>query len=237
MTALHILLLACSAALVAAVTAGAENLRRAGQDLPLMGGIVGGSLVLGNAACLLPSAPRWYQVAMVALTVAGIMWFLVSAGSAVRAAGRDERAEAASRDVYAGRVPGAPVRPHLRVVKSGVVEEPVASAPAVLTPVASPIATPTACPTARPAQEPAEERPVATQATFAAAGPSRFTTGPSYVAAHIDRYVDARRTRVAHGTHVPRSHSTMDPTERFLRLADAYQLDRRPRSLGRSALA
>jgi len=236
MTALHILLLTCSAALVAAVTAGAQNLRGHGQDLPLMGGIVGGALVLGNAACLLPSAPRWYQVAMVALTVAGIMWFLVTAASAVRQGSRDERAEDAARDIYAGRLPGAPVRPALRVVPGA------ASTPAQARTASSaaPRAHLTTVP-ARTAPAPVftQDRPVATQATFDAAAPAaaRFTTGPTYVAAHIDAYVDARGTRRAHGVHVPRSHSTMDPTERFLRLADAYSIDRRPRSLGRSALA
>jgi len=230
MTALHLLLLTCSAVLAAAVTAGTDNLRRHGEDLPIMGGIVGGALVLGNAACLLPSAPRWYQVAMVALTVAGIAWFLVIVASAVRATARDERAEVASRDIYAGRLHREPVRPHLRVVRS--------TAGTADTGESAPAPAPAACADLTVVDDPAE-RPVATQATFDAAAPAeaRFATGVTYVAADIDAYIDARGTRRAHGRHVPRNHSSMDPTERFLRLAEAYSTDRRPRSLGRSALA
>ena len=229
MTALHILLLACAAGLLAAVAAGHESLRRLERELPLMGGIVGGALVLGNAACLLPSAPRWYQVTMVALTVAGIVWFLISAATAARNGGCDHDLVPVTARVPGGRTLGGadlrPARPRLQIVPSGTTPAPGLSCDATG-------ATP------RVGRRRTEgEAPVATQETFAAAGPSRFATGPTYVAARIDTYVDARRTRVAHGTHVRRSHSTMDPTERFLRLAEAYQLDRRPRSLGRSALS
>ncbi|GAB49345.1 hypothetical protein [Mobilicoccus pelagius] len=232
MTALHLLLLTCSAVLAAAVTAGTDNLRRHGEDLPIMGGIVGGALVLGNAACLLPSAPRWYQVAMVALTVAGIAWLLVTVASAVRATTRDERAEAASRDIYAGRLPGEPVRPHLRVVRSTATDTATDTGESA----------PAPAPAARAdltVEDDLSEHPGATQATFDAAAPAeaRFTTGVTYVAADIDAYIDARGTRRAHGRHVPRNHSSMDPTERFLRLTEAYSTDRRPRSLGRSPLA
>ncbi|WP_312720845.1 hypothetical protein [Mobilicoccus sp.] len=210
MTALHIVLLACSAGLVAAVVAGQQNLARRGADLPLMGGIVGGALVLGNAACLLPTAPRWYQVAMVALTAAGFVWYLVSVASASR-----ETAPAAGVGVSG--------RDHLRTVPALRATSATGAGSSSRTTGAS--------------DERLAARPVATQATFASAGPAPFTTGQTYVAAHIDAYVDARGTRRAHGRFVPRSHSAEDPTARFLRLAEAYGVDRGPRHLGRSAHA
>lgn len=219
MHSLHILLMTAGAVLVAVTAAGKANLRRRGHDLPLTGQIIGGAAVVGNAACLLPTSPAWYRVAMISLTVAGIAWFLVSVASAPRATESD--AELASRDIYAGLIPTrpAPERPELRVVHATVVE---------------PDDSTDAC-SAGTTDIPAL-RPVATQETFADATPGGNTvpTGATHVAANIGEYVDTRGTRRAHGRYGARAHASMDPTERFLRLADAYSIDRGPRSLGRS---
>ncbi|MDO5626920.1 MAG: hypothetical protein Q4G43_01240 [Mobilicoccus sp.] len=202
MFAVHIALLAASAALVAATAAGHANLRRREETLPTIGYVIGGALMVGNAASLLPSTPHWYSVAMITFTVAGYVWYLISIASTTQA---ETEATFASREIYSGRVPARPERPALRVVHATVVEEP--------------------------------ERVTATQETFAATAPATSTapTGTTYVARDIDAYVDARRTRRAHGRFVARRHDHTDPTERFLRLAEAYDIDRRPRSMGHSA--
>lgn len=211
MDTIHLSLLAASAVLVAATAAGNAGLSRRGRDLPLIGYIIGGALVVGNAACLLPTAPRWYSVVMLTVSLAGFAWFFVSVASAGRP---DQDALRASQDVYAGRVPTRPIptRPALRVVQATVVDEPVAR-------------------TTTPKR--------ATQETFAAHSPAGSTAaaGSTYVAANIGDYIDARGTQRAHGRFVARTHTRMDPTERFLRLADAYSIDRGPRSLGRSSMS
>ncbi|GMA41487.1 hypothetical protein [Mobilicoccus caccae] len=211
MDTIHISLLAASAVLVAATAAGDAGLRRRGRDLPLIGYIIGGALVVGNAACLLPTAPRWYQVVMLSLSLAGFVWFFISVASATE---RSTEAQTASRDIYAGLMPTRPTppRPALRVVQATVVDAP---------------------------DRTIADTPTATQETFAAHSPagSRATTGSTYVAADIGTYIDARGTRRTHGRHVARTHDRTDPTERFLRLADAYSIERGPRSLGRSSLA
>lgn len=228
MDIVHIALLTASAALLAATHAGATQLRRRGPDMPLIGYIIGTALLIGNAACLLPSAPGWYRISIVAASVAGLLWFATSVVSA-RPQARPTDAEVVARDIYAGRMPhpslipaqpvrpARPARPALRVVPDPAPEHEIVEATIV------------------------EDEPVrvATQHTFTTAGPvgGHTTTGQTYVAAGIDTYVDARRTRRGHGTHVARTHTTMDPTERFLRLAEAYSIDRGPRSLGRSSMA
>ncbi len=219
MNALHIVLLAVSAVMLAAVSAGSANLRRRSDDLPLIGYIISGALLVGNSASLLPTAPGWYKVAMIAVSLAGVAWFFISVASACTSrTSTVSDAQLASNDIYAGRMPTrpAPAR-HLHVVQATVAQEPMEPATAMRM----------------------SEHTVATQETFDDAAPAgaRATTGPTYVAANIEDYVDVARTRRSHGRYVARTHTHMDPTERFLRLADAYSIDRGPRSLGRSSLA
>lgn len=228
MDMLHLSLLAASAALVAGTTAGGALLRQRQKDLPLLGHITGGALVVGNAACLLPSTPAWYSAAMVAFTVAGFVWFAVSVVTATPSPATVD-ARLASRDIYDGRLPARPVpaRPALRVVEARVVQPDDGADiedAEIVDEARATMATP---------------RTAATQQTFHEYGPTggHRATGSTVVATDIGRYVDTRRTRRAHGTHVRRSHTDMDPTTRFLRLAEAYGIDRGPRSLGGSTHA
>ena len=81
MNTIHMLLLAVSCCALAASAAGGRWLRRSGtpaQPLQMLGLIIGGALIIGNAACLLPGTPRWYSVAMVAATAAGLVWLTVT---------------------------------------------------------------------------------------------------------------------------------------------------------------
>ncbi len=81
MNTIHMLLLAVSCCALAASAAGGRWLRRSGapaEPLQTLGMIIGTALIIGNAACLLPGTPRWYSVAMVAATAAGLVWLTVT---------------------------------------------------------------------------------------------------------------------------------------------------------------
>ncbi|WP_168582687.1 hypothetical protein [Gephyromycinifex aptenodytis] len=201
MSALHLGLLAASVSLVGITAATSESLRRRESTLPALGYVVGTGLSVGNAACLLPSTPLWYSALLVPLSVAGMLWFLASVASA-----RPSRLRTAHSVHTTGNVP---------TVVQGSVRKPV---PLHVVRDTSP----------QPAIEPPREPVSATQQTFAEAGPAHGWAaagqGP-YVAAHIERYVDARGTRRAHGSYGPRRHTGEDPTARFLKLARAYGVD------------
>lgn len=83
---IHLVLLVSSCCAFAAAAAGGQlggltaDTARARQ----MAMLVSASLMLGNAACLLPDTPAWYSVAVVALTFGGLVWLAVSMLAAVR---------------------------------------------------------------------------------------------------------------------------------------------------------
>lgn len=202
MSALHLGLLAASVSLLGITAAASEPMRRREASLPALGYVTGTGLTVGNAACLLPSTPPWYSALLVALSVAGVLWFVASIVSA-----RPSEIQFRS---------GAPKG------DEGMVRRPV-----TLHVVAEP--TPQAI-------EPPRTEHVATQQTFAAASPSQGWAAAgqgSYVAAHIERYVDGRGSRRAHGSYGPRRRNGEDPTARFLKLSRAYGIDH-PGRAGRS---
>lgn len=89
-------------------------------------------------------------------------------------------------------------------------------------------------PNSQPAIEPPRAEHVVTQETFDAASTSQGWAAAgqgSYVAAHIERYVDGRGSRRAHGSYGPRRGNGEDPTARFLKLSRAYDISHpgRPR--------
>lgn len=211
MHTLHLALLAASVGCLVVTAVAGPALARIDAHLPMLGVVVGGALALGNAASLLPEVPAWYSATLVVATIAGVAW-LASSVAATRG-----RRGAGAREAAATTV-------------GGITPTSVAHGPALaLVPVA----------VTGPVRTGTPERPdvhVVTPATFQAQGPSDgwATTGQDpYVAAHIERYVDARATRRAHGSHGPRRHDGTDPTARFLALARAYGVERPPREIGR----
>lgn len=217
MDAVHVMSTGLITGAFAAVTVGGRraDLALGGRTGRLLTLLVVGALVLGNLVSLLPGAPRWYSLAVTALTAAAAVWLASRyirtrvADPAITVVGAPAARATAPRPARPGRLAPVPA-PLYAATDTGPVDAEVVD-DAALAPVVSIV----------------RDHAVTTVTAddLHALGPvgSRTTVGSAvYVAADIAHYT---RQRAARGEFGRRRHgvpATADDADRRLRVLRAY---------------
>ncbi len=236
MQTIHVLLGAAAATgLIAAALPGSRmSARQPGGRL--IGLVVFGAAAVGHGASLLPGTPRWYGIAVTIATLVALAW-------AVRCM-LPERAEPRHADEYASRY-GNDDGPRYGSGLTHIVDAEVVDAEVIDADVMADdddLASVTSLSDRR-----SQRMPIATQQTFAAAGPpgGATTMGSTYVAANLSDYLRDRNRggrlgRSAHTVHATRSARAArakrypDLRHRLLRI---YGIEKDPRGGNVSAEA
>lgn len=221
MHTLHVLL--SGAAAIGLVAAAWPHSRVAAAQAQgrLIALIACGAALIANLASMLPATPPWYDLGVALASVGALAWVVRSSmpGSAPEAdsvatpvrhgAQHATRPVARVAGAAAGQrvAAGRPARSGVASAHYGDTTTTIVDAEIVEDAPAAPIA-----PVASLAAQRAKRLPLATQETFAQAGPAgaEATIGSTYVAAHLTDYLPqrprtSRLARPAHEVHAARA--------------------------------